>query len=181
MFRSGTLCHEHEIWPLLAVTNHQVSSFTISFESIWGSNENHSDELSAHKSWEGTIIPALSFFPKILRLGEWTFLGMADPKWQGLNLRRPSVRETVPCRERTKLLAWVMQHSRARVCTLHILHILHQLSCTRVYVCTRVQMYHPPATGQQTPFTDFHTLPPAAASFFCQFLIIAGSLIKGTT
>ena len=80
---------------MLAVTNHQVSSFTISFESIWGSNENHSDELSAHKSWEGTIIPALSFFPKILRLDEWTFLGMADPK-----VARPQLEEALGERNR---------------------------------------------------------------------------------
>ena len=38
----------------------------------------------------------------------------------------------------------MQQHSWTRVCILHILHILHQLSCTHVYICARVQMYHPP-------------------------------------
>ena len=142
MFRSGTLCHEHEIWPLLAVTNHQVSRFTVSLKSLLGSNENHSVSYRLTQVGKELSYPSLVLFRKRQWLGNQSGKPLKTLEWLGFNLRRPSMRETVPCGERTKVLAYGMQHSWVRrVCSLHILHILHQLSCTQMYICIYTDVY----------------------------------------
>ena len=96
-------------------------------------------------SWEGTIIVCL--LEKWWKTATWQRVRVANPwewltiEWHSLNLRRP-LREKPTLVEKGRRCRHMVCRSTTvgRVCTLHILHILHQLSCTHVYLCARADV-----------------------------------------
>ena len=128
---------------LLAVTNHQVSNFTVSFYLLLGSNENHF--VSYQLTMVGTIIP----WPRpIFRRNckrRWLCdqsvksLRMADSRvWRGFNLR-PSLKREPSERLKERGGRWqvVCSSTVGRACVhfAHFAYFAPAVLHTCIYVC----------------------------------------------